>query len=101
MVYVCSEVSNFGSIFMRKTLLMALVAAAVLSGGMFGTPAEAMMLAAPPGQAATGASVILKADAPKATFVCGYFGCVWVKPGYWGYYRGPYRYYGRGWAGHR
>ena len=86
---------------MRKTLLVPLIAAAVLSGGMFGWPAAAMVLAAPHELAGADASFVLNADAPKATFVCGYFGCVWVKPGYWGYYRGPYRYYGRGWAGHR
>jgi hypothetical protein len=82
---------------MHKTLLTALAAAALLSGGMLGSRAEAMTLAAPSalGVADTGLVV-------KAAVVCGYYGCVRTAPRYYGgYYGRPYYGRGYGYYGHR
>ena len=58
---------------MRKTLLMALAAAALLAGGMPGNRAEAM----PP--AAHGAAAGDTAVVRRVTNVCGTNGCVRVE----------------------
>ncbi len=76
---------------MRKTLLAALAAAALLSGGMLGNRAEAMTLAAPSALGVVAADTGL---VQEAAIVCGYRGCVRVIPRYYGpRYYGP-RYYG-------
>jgi hypothetical protein len=62
---------------MRKTLLAALAAAALLSGGVLGNRAEAMTLAAP---SALGVAVADTGLVQKAALVCGYRGCVRVWP---------------------
>jgi len=83
---------------MRKTLLTALGAAALLSAGAFANQASAMTAATPSAIGAAAGSGLVE----KAAVVCGYNGCVRVVPGYYGYYR-PYGWYGRpyGWYGRR
>ncbi len=88
---------------MRKTLLTALTAAALLSGGMLGNRAEAMMLAAPSelGVAAADTGLV-----QKTVLVCGPYRCALIWPRYhapyaYGYYGRPYGYgygYGRGYG---
>jgi hypothetical protein len=75
-----------------KTLLAALAAAAVLSGGMLSNRADAMILAAPSAPGAADAGLV-----QKAAVVCGYYGCVRTYHPYYGrgYYGRPYAYYGR------
>jgi len=76
---------------MRKTVLTALTAAALLSGGMLADRAEAMTLAAPSALGVADSSLV-----QKAAVVCGYYGCVRTAPRYYGaYYGRPYGYYGR------
>ncbi len=88
---------------MRKTLLTAFAAAALLSGPMLASPAGAITVAAPSaiGVAAAGTGLV-----QKTAVVCGYRGCVRVYPhryynyyGY-GYYGRPY-WYGRPYGWHR
>lgn len=87
---------------MRKTLLTAFAAAALLSGAMLASPVGAMTLAAP---SAMGAAVGDAALVQKTAVVCGYRGCVRVHPrryyNYYGYYGRPYWYYGRPYGWHR
>jgi len=82
---------------MRKILLSALGAAALLSAGVFANQASAMTAATP---SAIGAAAVDSGLVEKAAVVCGYYGCVRTRPyyGYYGYYR-PYGYYG--WYGRR
>ncbi len=70
---------------MRKTLLTAFAAAALLSSAMLASPAGAITLAAPSaiGVAATNTGLV-----QKTAVVCGYRGCVRVHP------RRYYNYYG-------
>jgi hypothetical protein len=77
---------------MHKTLFAALAAAALLSGGMLGSRAEAMTLA-PSALGVADAGLVV-----KAAVVCGYYGCVRTAPRYYagGYYGRPY--YGRGYG---
>jgi hypothetical protein len=83
---------------MHKILLTALAAAALLSGGMPGSRAEAMTLAAPSALGVADTGLV-----QKAAVVCGYYGCVRTAPRYYagGYYGRPYYgrpgYYGRRW----
>jgi hypothetical protein len=86
-------VSNLGRIKMRKTLLTAVAAAALLSGGMLGNRAEAMTLATP-----SALGVALADTGVVQKVVCGYNGCVRVRPRYYGYYGRPYRNYRRPYA---
>jgi hypothetical protein len=70
---------------MRKTVVAAFVAATLLSSGILGIQAEAMVPGAP--------SIIGTADTivvQKASMGCGYYGCRRVWNCYW------YGYYGRG-----
>jgi len=60
----------------NKTLLTALAAATILSGGMLGNRAEAMALAAP---SALGVATADAALVRQAKTVCGSNGCVSVQ----------------------
>lgn len=75
---------------MRNKLLTAIAAAAILSCGIAG--AAAAPIAPPSASSAANARVV-----EKAAIVCGYYGCVRVRPryyrGYYGYYYRPYRYW--------
>jgi len=83
---------------MRKTLLTALGAVALLSAGAIANQAGAMTLATP---SAIGVANADNGLVEKAAVVCGYYGCARVGPGYYGYYR-PYGYYrAYGWYGRR
>jgi hypothetical protein len=80
---------------MRKTLVAALGAVALLSAGAFANQAAALPAATP---SALGVDAADSGLVQKAAVVCGYYRCVRVWPRYYGYY-GPYRPYG--WYGHR
>ncbi len=81
---------------MRKTLLTALAAVTLLSGGALLNRAGAMPIATPSALAVTAANSGL---VEKAAVVCGYYGCRRVWPRYryygYGYYYRPYAWYGR------
>jgi hypothetical protein len=81
---------------MRKTLLAALAAAALLTAAMLCNRAEAMTLASP---STLNGSVAGAGLVHKAAVVCGYRGCVrvWPRRLYAYGYRRPYGYYGRRW----
>ena len=85
---------------MRRTMLSAAAALALLTAGAFlPDRAEAMTIAAPVGmQAAIGGS--LAQDAAyicRRVWRCGYYGCGWRRACYWG--PGPYYGYGYGYHG--
>ena len=64
---------------MRKTLLTALGAVALLSAGAFANQAGAMTLASP---IALGVAAADSGLVEKAAVVCGYYGCARVRPRY-------------------
>jgi hypothetical protein len=78
---------------MRKTLLTALGAVALLSAGAFANQAGAMTLASPSALGAADGGLV-----EKAAVVCGYYGCARVGPRYgYGYGYRRYGWYGRRW----
>jgi hypothetical protein len=83
---------------MRKTLLTALGAVALLSAGAFATQAGAMTLASP---SALGVATADGGLVEKAAVVCGYYGCARVRPRYGYGYGYGYGYRRYGWYGHR
>jgi hypothetical protein len=81
---------------MRKTLLTALGAVALLSAGAFANQAGAT----PASPSALGIAATDNGLVQKAAVVCGYYGCARVRPRYYGYYGygyRPYGWYGRRW----
>jgi hypothetical protein len=84
---------------MRKTLLTALGAVALLSAGAFANQASAFTAATP---SSIGAANVDNTLVEKAAVVCGYYGCARVWPRYYGGYYRPYAYYRpNGWYGRR